>query len=39
MIRYALACEHEHQFEGWFGSSSDYDDQLVQGQLECPVCA
>ena len=39
MIRYALACEHEHDFEGWFGSSSDYDDQLAKGQLECPVCA
>jgi hypothetical protein len=39
MIRYALACEHEHDFEGWFGSSSDYDDQLVRGLLECPVCA
>ncbi len=38
MIRYALACEHEHDFEGWFGSSSDYDDQLAKGQLECPVC-
>ena len=39
MIRYALACEHEHDFEGWFGSSADYDDQLAKGQLECPVCA
>ncbi len=39
MIRYALACEHAHEFEGWFGSSSDYDDQLAKGQLECPVCA
>ena len=39
MIRYALACDHEHEFEGWFGSSSDYDDQQARGQLECPVCA
>ena len=38
MIKYALACEHEHTFEGWFGSSSDYDDQLAGGLLECPVC-
>jgi hypothetical protein len=38
MIKYALACEHEHAFEGWFGSSSDYDDQQASGLLECPVC-
>ncbi|MFD1189443.1 DUF1178 family protein [Phenylobacterium conjunctum] len=39
MIKYALACEHGHEFEGWFGSSSDYDDQQACGLLECPVCA
>jgi hypothetical protein len=39
MIKYALACEHGHEFEGWFGSSSDYDDQQARGLLECPVCA
>jgi len=39
MIRYALICEHEHEFEGWFGSSDDYDDQHSRGLLECPVCA
>jgi len=39
MIRYALACEHGHEFEGWFGSSSDFDDQQARGLLECPVCA
>ena len=39
MIKYALACEHEHPFEGWFGSSADYDDQQAKGMLECPVCA
>lgn len=39
MIKYALACEHGHDFEGWFGSSSDYDDQHGRGLLECPVCA
>ncbi len=38
MIRYALACEHGHQFEGWFGASADYDDQSERGLLECPVC-
>ena len=39
MIRYALLCEHDHEFEGWFGSSADYDDQQARGLVECPVCA
>jgi len=39
MIKYALTCDHDHGFEGWFGSSTDYDDQLARGLLECPVCA
>jgi len=39
MIRYALQCEHEHGFEAWFGSSSDYDDQAARGLVECPYCA
>ncbi len=38
MIRYALACPHDHEFEGWFGSSDDYDDQAGRGLVECPVC-
>ena len=39
MIKYALACEHGHEFEGWFGASADFDDQAARGLLECPVCA
>jgi hypothetical protein len=39
MIRYALACEHDHPFEGWFASSGDFDDQTARGLLECPLCA
>ncbi|HZZ89341.1 MAG TPA: DUF1178 family protein [Caulobacteraceae bacterium] len=38
MIRYALACEQAHEFEGWFAASSDYDDQASRGLIECPVC-
>jgi hypothetical protein len=34
-----LACELDHRFEGWFGSATDYDEQLAKGLLECPVCA
>jgi len=39
MIRYALICDHEHDFEGWFASSADYDEQQGRGLLECPMCA
>jgi hypothetical protein len=39
MIRYALICDHEHAFEGWFASSADFDDQQSRGLLECPLCA
>jgi hypothetical protein len=39
MIRYALLCEHDHEFEGWFGASADFDDQQARGLIECPVCA
>lgn len=38
MIRYALKCDHDHGFEAWFGSSSDYDDQAARGLVECPFC-
>ena len=39
MIKYALACEQDHTFEGWFSVSGDFDDQQARGLLECPVCA
>ncbi|MCG6857116.1 MAG: DUF1178 family protein [Salaquimonas sp.] len=38
MIRYALACQKGHEFEGWFGSSGDFDTQQEKGLLECPYC-
>ncbi|MDB5452171.1 MAG: hypothetical protein JWO33_749 [Caulobacteraceae bacterium] len=38
MIRYALACEHDHDFEGWFASSEAFDDQLARGLVACPAC-
>ena len=38
MIKYALVCATGHEFEGWFGSSSDYDDQAARGLVDCPVC-
>ncbi len=39
MIRYALVCEHDHPFEGWFSASSDFDEQQGKGMVECPYCA
>ena len=36
MIRYALRCAAGHGFEGWFGSSSDYDDQAAGGLVDVP---
>ncbi|MES3026589.1 MAG: DUF1178 family protein [Pseudomonadota bacterium] len=38
MIRYALSCDNAHEFEGWFGSSVDFDDQSERGLVGCPVC-
>jgi len=39
MIRYALICDRDHEFEGWFAASVDFDDQSARGLVECPVCA
>ena len=38
MIRYSLACDGGHEFEGWFGSSDEFERQSEEGLLECPFC-
>ena len=38
MIKYDLICRHDHTFEAWFSSSSDYDDQRKKRLVECPFC-
>ena len=38
MIVFDLHCSHGHRFEGWFGSSSDFDDQNARGLVSCPEC-
>jgi len=38
MIVYDLECENSHRFEGWFGSADDYEKQLVEKLLSCPMC-
>lgn len=38
MIRYQMACDHGHSFEGWFRGSADFDAQLEQRSIVCPAC-
>ena len=38
MIRYDLSCDRNHGFEAWFRNSGDYDQQLAEGDLLCPIC-
>jgi hypothetical protein len=38
MIVFDLHCAQGHRFEGWFGSSSDYEDQSARGLVTCPEC-
>ncbi|MFC3174291.1 DUF1178 family protein [Novosphingobium bradum] len=39
MIVYDLECRAGgHRFEGWFGSSTDFEQQRERGLLSCPVC-
>ena len=34
-----LQCAQRHSFEGWFASEDDFQDQLLRGLVECPLCA
>ncbi|MBF0477575.1 MAG: DUF1178 family protein [Deltaproteobacteria bacterium] len=38
MIVFDLGCTNGHKFEGWFGSSDDFENQREVGLLECPIC-
>ena len=38
MIRYALVCDRQHNFEAWFQSSADYDKQAKRELVSCPAC-
>jgi len=38
VIRYALACEHGHGFEGWFRNSEDFEAQAARSLVICPTC-
>ena len=38
MIRYALLCDQDHEFESWFDSSSAYEKLQQNNLIECPHC-
>lgn len=38
MIVFDLACPAGHRFEGWFGSSLDFEAQKERGLVACPQC-
>ena len=38
MIKYRLICSADHEFEGWFRDSADYESQSEDGFIECPSC-
>lgn len=38
MIKYRLICDLNHEFDGWFPSSTEFTKQKKKGQLLCPVC-
>ena len=38
MIVFDLRCGAGHVFEGWFGSTADFDDQQGRGLVSCPIC-
>jgi len=38
MIVFDLRCAGGHVFEGWFGSSADFEAQRDRGLLACPLC-
>jgi hypothetical protein len=38
MKKFALICENEHEFEGWFASSDAVLLQSKKGLIDCPYC-
>ncbi len=38
MIKYALRCDLQHEFEAWFQNSDRFDEQKAAGSIHCPVC-
>lgn len=38
MIVFDLICDEQHQFEGWFRNSEEFEAQKETGLLICPIC-
>jgi hypothetical protein len=38
VIVFELGCENNHRFEGWFASNEDFERQLGEKLLACPIC-
>lgn len=38
MIRFALQCDQAHEFEGWFRSNADFEQQSARQLVQCPAC-
>jgi hypothetical protein len=38
MIHYQLRCTQQHEFDGWFQSSTAFEKQAKAGLVECPLC-
>lgn len=38
MIRYALKCANDHDFESWFQSAEAFDKLQAAGLLSCTIC-
>ncbi len=39
MIHYQLRCGAEHEFDGWFKDSANFERQAKRGLISCPACA
>jgi len=38
MIRYALRCDRDHDFDMWFADSATYDALAQDNHVSCPEC-
>jgi hypothetical protein len=38
MIRFALLCDQDHDFDAWFASGDAYEDQVKARAVPCPCC-
>ncbi|MDD9908875.1 MAG: DUF1178 family protein [Ahrensia sp.] len=38
MIRFSLVCDADHDFDGWFASSEEFEKQRKRGLIACTTC-